>query len=777
MLNIPERLAREVSVKLKYVQNALALHAEGASVPFIARYRKERTGNLDEPRLRKLFERFAYLTELEERKRAILHSIEEQGKLTDQLRAKIEAALDKTTLEDLYLPFKPKKKTRAALARERGLEPLADFFRSLNVPDSPAAALEEEAAKYVSADRQIATPADALAGAADILAEEIAEKAHHRAYIRQYMLREASFVSKIKEQYPAGTTKFEMYRDFKARIRSIQAHNILALFRGEHEGVLTLSLQFDEAPVLKYLEREVIRTQAEPVVAFYRSVLKDAFERLMRPALEADVRAEKKEFADRESIKTFEQNLRDLLLSSPAGMKPTMGVDPGTRNGYKLAIVSATGKFLHHETIFPQRSEAQRLYAAQIVRDLIQKYAVEMIAIGNGAGGREADEFFAEAIRDLEKPPVRVLVNEAGAAVYASSHVAIEEFPRLEIPVRCAISIARRLQDPLSELVKLDPKSIGVGQYQHDVDQKLLKRKLEETVESCVNLVGVDPNVASVELLKYVSGLNKTLARNIVAYREEHGPFRSRQDLLNVPEFGPKVFEHAAGFLRIRNGDQPLDSTAIHPESYPIAERILADLGVTLDRVSEVADRLRALDIKSYTTESAGEPTVRDIINELLNPGRDPRETFVPPRFQEGIKTIADLKPGMEIEGVVTNVANFGAFVNIGVHQDGLVHVSQLADKFVSDPKKIVKVGQIVKVRVLEVNEALKRISLSMKSPNAQPPQKREQPTKPPKEARPAAKKEQRKAEGAAQPKQGKQDKQPEQHFTLEDLKAKFNAR
>lgn len=774
MLNIPERLARELSLKLHYVQNALALHADGATVPFIARYRKERTGGMDETRLRKLFDRFAYLTELEQRKQTVLTAIEAQGKLTDALRAAIEATLDKTTLEDLYLPFKPKKRTRATEAREKGLEPLAAFIQSLNVPESPAASLEEEAAKYINPEKGVATAAEALAGASDILAEEVSEKAHLRAHLRQYLMKEGFFVSKVKDDFPPGTTKFEMYREYKVRVRDIHAHNMLALLRGEHEGVLTVSLQFDEAAALRYLEQQELHTQAPAVVAFYQAMLKDAFERLMRPSLENDVRAEKKEYADRESIKTFEENLRALLLSSPAGMKPTMGIDPGLRTGCKVAVVSETGKFLEEATIYPHHSEAQRLQAGQVIRDLIVKHKVELIAIGNGTAGRETDEFIGEVIKELEKPPIKVLVSEAGASVYSASHVAIQEFPKLDLTIRGAISIARRLQDPLAELVKIDPKSIGVGQYQHDVDQKLLKKKLGETVESCVNYVGVDLNLASVELLKYVSGLNKGSARNIVKYREDHGPFRNRQELMNVPQFGPKAFEQAAGFLRIRNGDNPLDNSAVHPESYHIAERILQDLGVTLDRVPEVADKLQALDIKRYVTETAGEPTVRDIINELLKPGRDPRAEFVSPKFKEDVKDIADLKPGMELEGVVTNVANFGAFVDIGVHQDGLVHVSQLADKYVADPKKVVKVGQIVKVRVLEVNPTLKRISLTMKSPNAPPRPRKEKPAKKEKGAKPAKKKQEPKPESVPE---AKHEKPPEKHFTLEDLKAKFNAR
>ncbi len=767
MLNIPELLAKELSLKLTNVQNALQLHIEGGTIPFIARYRKERTGEMDETQLRNLFDRFVYLTELEDRKATVLKSIEEQGKLTGELRAKIEATLQKTELEDLYLPYKPKKRTRATVARAKGLEPLAEFIKSLNIPESPQASLEDEAAKYVSEAKGIASAQDALAGASDILAEEVSEKAELRAHIRDYFLKEGVFVSKVKEEFPAGTTKFEMYREYKIRVKDIHPHNMLALRRGENEGVLSFELQFDEAVVLGYLEGKEIHTKAPNVVDFYKAMLKDAFDRLMRFSLETDVRVEKKIQADEVSIRTFEENLRELLLSSPAGMKPTIGIDPGFRTGCKVCVISETGKFLHYEAIFPHQSDAQREKAAQVLLDLIKNNNIELIAIGNGTAGRETDEFVGETIKNLEKPPVKVMVNESGASVYSASHVAKEEFPELDVTVRGAISIARRLQDPLAELVKIDPKSIGVGQYQHDVDQKLLKKKLEETVESCVNYVGVDLNLASAELLKYVSGLNRTVAKNIVKYRENHGAFRNRQQLNEVPKFGPKAFEQAAGFLRIHSGDNPLDNSAVHPESYEVAEAILRDLGVPLNEVPKAADKLKSLDLKKYINDTIGEPTLRDIIKELQKPGRDPRAEFKYAHFQEGVKEIKDLKPGMQLEGVVTNVANFGAFVDIGVHHDGLVHVSQLANRYVQDPMKVVKVGQIVKVRVLEVNETLKRISLTMKSQDAPPPKQKAQ-------QRPERRHDEKgKKKPATQ--QRKHEEKDERHFTLEDLKARFN--
>lgn len=768
MLDIPQLLSRELKLHPPHVQNALKLHMEGGTVPFIARYRKERTGSMDETQLRTLFDRFNYLTELEDRKSTILSSIEGQGKLTDELRARIEGTLVKTELEDLYLPYKPKQRTRATVAREKDLAPLAEFIASLNIPESPATSFEEEAAKYISAEKGVQSVQDALAGAADILAEEVSEKAELRAHVRDYLMKEAWFVSKVKENFAAGTTKFEMYREFKVRVKDIQPHNMLALLRGQTEGVLTFSLQFDEEVVQQYLESRELRSRAPHVAGFYKTMLRDAFERLMRTSLETDVRAEKKQQADLVSIRTFEENLRELLLSSPAGMKPTIGIDPGFRTGCKICVINDTGKVLHHEAIFPHQSDAQRQKAGETLRDLITNHAIELIAIGNGTAGRETDEFVGEVLKNMEKPPIKVMANESGASVYSASHVAKEEFPDLDVTVRGAISIARRLQDPLAELVKIDPKSIGVGQYQHDVDQKLLRKKLEETVQSCVNYVGVDLNLASAELLKYVSGLNKTVARNIVKHREDHGAFRNREQLHHVPKFGEKTFEQAAGFLRIRNGENPLDNSAVHPESYGVVEKVLGDLNVTIDRISEVAGKLQSLDVNRYVTGSIGEPTLRDIVAELQKPGRDPRAEFRYARFQDGIKGLNDLKPGMELEGVVTNVANFGAFVDIGVHHDGLVHVSQLADRYVRDPTAVVKVGQIVHVRVLEVNEALKRISLSMKSAAAAAPT-------PAQGTRTEQKRKVKKSGEGGREK--KREEKRERHFTLDDLKEKFGSR
>ncbi|QSJ15256.1 RNA-binding transcriptional accessory protein [Nostoc sp. UHCC 0702] len=716
MLNIPELLATELDLKPYQVQNALELLAEGATIPFIARYRKERTGEMNEVQLRDLSDRYTYLTELEERKSVILNAIAEQGKLTDELKTKITSCLQKTELEDLYLPYRPKRRTRATVAREKGLEPLFKFIKSLNVKNAVSASLEEEAAKYISEEKAIKTPQEALKGAADILAEEVAEKAELRAYIREYLLESGLFVSRIKGDYPEGTTKFEMYRNYQAKVKNIAPHNMLALCRGETEGVLNFEIAFDEDVVLSYLESQEIKTKNRIIRDFYQAMLKDAFNRLMKTSLVGEVISEKKTYADIESIKTFEANLRELLLSAPAGMKPTLAIDPGFRTGCKVAALDQTGKFLEYQAVFPHQAAEQRTKAAQTIKNLIEKYKIELIAIGNGTASRETDEFVLQVLQAIDRKPIKVMVNESGASIYSASKVALEEFPDLDLTVRGAISIGRRLQDPLAELVKIDPKSIGVGQYQHDVDQKLLKKKLDETVESCVNYVGVDLNTASKELLTFVSGITAAVANNIVAYRNQYGAFKNRRQLLKVPKLGPKAFEQAAGFLRIRGGDNPLDNTAVHPESYSVVQAIASDLNVPLNQVTQIAENLKKTNLKKYVTDTVGEPTLRDILGELEKPGRDPRAEFKYATFKEGIKEITDLQVGMELEGIVTNVANFGAFVDIGVHQDGLVHISQLADRFVDDPKKIVKVGQVVKVRVLEVNEKLKRISLSMKA-------------------------------------------------------------
>ncbi|PSB02162.1 Tex family protein [Merismopedia glauca] len=716
MLNISQVLAAELSLKASQVQNALDLFAEGATIPFVARYRKERTEGMDEIQLRQLSERFTYLTELEQRKQVILESIAQQNQLTPELEAKIVACLQKTELEDLYLPYKPKRRTRATIAREKGLAPLAQLIKSLNHPQAKSTSLEEAAIAYISEDKGVKTAAEALKGASDILAEEVADKAELRAYIREFFLEKGIFVSRIKDDYPPDTTKFEMYRQYQTSVKNIASHNLLALYRGENEGILHLDLDFETDIVLSYLESREIKTKIPAVRTFLQTMLQDAFNRLIKASLINEVRSEKKAQADLESIKTFEINLRELLLSAPAGMKPTLAIDPGFRTGCKVAVLSETGQFLEYQAVFPHQDERKRKDAVNFLKTLIQKYKINLIAIGNGTASRETDEFVSEVLQTLTEKPIKVIVNESGASIYSASDVAINEFPDLDITVRGAISIGRRLQDPLAELVKIDPKSIGVGQYQHDVDQKLLQRKLEDTVESCVNYVGVDLNTASKELLTFVSGITPTIAQNIVTYRNSNGAFKSRRELLKVAKLGAKTFEQAAGFLRIRGGKNPLDNTAVHPESYPIVEAIAQDLQVPLTKISTSASQLKSLNLQKYVTENIGLPTLKDIIQELEKPGRDPRAEFKYATFKEGVKEIGDLTLGMELEGVITNVANFGAFVDIGVHQDGLVHISQLADRFIKDPKEVVKVGQVVTVKVIEVNQKLNRISLSMKS-------------------------------------------------------------
>ena len=559
------------------------------------------------------------------------------------------------------------------------------------------------------------TKEDALQGASDILAEEVAEKANLRAYLRDYLSKSGVLVSQIKGNYPEGSTKFEMYRDFQRSVRKIAPHNILAIFRGEGEGVLSVDLSFDESLVLSYLESQEIHTKVLAVGEFYQKMLKDGFNRLIKPSLVREIRGELKTYADLESIKTFEANLRELLLAPPAGMKPTLAIDPGFRTGCKVAVLSETGKFLEYQAIFPHSGQEKRNQATKVIQSLIEKYKIKLIAIGNGTASRETDEFVSEVFKKLEFQPIKVIVNESGASIYSASDVARSEFPELDVTVRGAISIGRRLQDPLAELVKIEPKSIGVGQYQHDVEQKLLQKKLEETVESCVNYVGVDLNTASRELLTFVSGITSTVANNIVTYRNQQGAFKSRRELRKVPKLGAKAFEQAAGFLRIRGGENPLDNTAVHPESYDVVGAIASSLNVSLNQITLVNSPLKSINLKQFVTDTIGLPTLQDIIGELEKPGRDPRAEFKYATFKEGVTEITDLTVGMELEGSVTNVVNFGAFVDIGVHQDGLVHISQLADHFVEDPKQIVKVGQVVKVKVLEINEKLRRISLSMK--------------------------------------------------------------
>ncbi len=715
MFTIADQLAQDLSLSLSQVQAVLELLNDGATIPFIARYRKERTGEMTEVQLREFVDRYTYLTDLNERKATILKSIEQQGRLTSDLKAQIEACLLKNELEDLYLPYRPKRRTRAAIARERGLEPLAHLIQALNCPHHKGGSLQQEASPYINSDQDLPTLDAVLKGASDILAETLAERAEVRVYVRKQISRTGIITAKIKPEHPVGSTKFEMYRDYSCPIGSIAPHNLLALLRGDTEKILSVQLTFDEALILSELERREIKTQNPDIRVFLQTMIKDALTRLLKGSLVNEVMTDRKVWADQESIKTFAANLRDLLLAAPAGMQPTLGIDPGFRTGCKVAVLSKTGQLIAHQTLYPHQGSQQRDQAIQTVQHLIQTHQIQLIAIGNGTAGRETDQFIGECLQGLDSKPIKVMVSEAGASVYSASPLAVAEFPDLDVTVRGAISIGRRLQDPLAELVKIDPKSIGVGQYQHDVDQKQLKQTLQDTVESCVNYVGVDVNTASKELLTYVAGITPRIAANLVQYRDQQGPFQNRRTLLKVPQLGPKAFEQAAGFLRIRQGDHPLDNTAVHPERYPVVEQMATDLKVALVELPQATERLKHLDLAPYINSTLGEPTLRDILQELEKPGRDPRDQFLYATFSDHIQTLEDLQVGMDLEGMITNVTNFGAFVDIGVHQDGLVHISQLANQFVSDPKAIVKVGQIVKVRVLQVDPKLKRISLSMK--------------------------------------------------------------
>lgn len=710
-------LKQEFNVSESALKNTLALFNEGATIPFVARYRKEMTQGLDEVQLRDISDRVEYLNELTDRKKTVLSTIEEQGKLTEELQLKIENTLSKSELEDLYLPYKPKRRTRAIIAKEKGLSPLADKIKAMNSEEaSEIIALVDLAKDFVN--DEVLSVDEALSGASDILAEEVAEKAEHRSYMRAFILDHGVFKSTVKDEFPVNTTKFENYRDFSSSVKDIPAHAMLALRRGEAEGILSVNLEFEEGSLLYYLQRNEIFSNQPDLVQFYESMLADAFKRLLHLSLVAEVRLLCKQKADVESIETFETNLRELLLSAPAGMKPTIGLDPGFRTGCKVAALDETGKLVDHLTIYPHNGDARSFDAAEDLIKLINKHNIELIAVGNGTAGRESLAFlntFVLTDKRLKNKPIAVMVNESGASIYSASDVAREEFPDLDLTLRGAASIGRRLQDPLAELVKIDPKSIGVGQYQHDVDQKLLKKKLEETVESCVNFVGIDLNTASKELLSFVSGITPTTAKNIIEWRNTNGAFKERKQLLDVAKFGPKSYEQAAGFLRIRNGNNPLDNTAVHPERYAFIKKIASENKYVLTQTADIAKEIEA-HISNYVNNEVGLPTLKDMIDELRKPGRDPRAAFTYATFKEGVDKVSDLKIDMTLEGVVTNVANFGAFVDIGVHQDGLIHVSQLADRFVKDPNEIVKVGQVVKVRVVEIDEARGRIALSMRS-------------------------------------------------------------
>jgi uncharacterized protein len=698
---------------LKHIQikHTIELLQEGATVPFIARYRKEQTGELDEVQIRLIEEQLTYFCELEERKTTVLKTIVEQGKLTPELREKIEASRLKAEVEDLYLPFKPKRRTKATIARDRGLEPLADIIAAQELT---AGTVEEVANPFIDPEKDVPDATAALEGAGHILAEHLADYADARAMVRRLSREHGIMTSRVASDHKGQVSKFEMYYDYQEPLKAVPSHRMLAMRRGEKEEVLILSITAPIEQILSGLKSRLILRDSifKPLLEL---VAEDAYKRLIATSIEVELRLESKERADEAAIQVFARNLRELLLAPPVGGKRVLGVDPGFRTGSKLAAVDANGRFLEHVTIYPHIGEGRVLQAKQDLLRLIKTHGIEMIAVGNGTAGREMEIFARETLTAVGLQLPIVSVSEAGASIYSASDIAREEFPELDLTVRGAISIARRLQDPLGELVKVEPKSIGVGQYQHDVNQNILKRSLDGVVESCVNYVGVDLNTASWALLAYVSGVGPSLAKAITRYRDENGSFTARKALLKVPRFGAKAYEQAAGFLRIRDGKNPLDNTAVHPERYALVETMATVLGVTLSQLVSDTALADKIDLKHYVTDSIGLPTLSDIIEELKKPGRDPRSQFQTASFRDDIREITDLKEDMILQGVVTNVAAFGAFVDIGVHQDGLVHISHLANRYVKDPHDAVKAGQIVKVKVLSVDARRKRISLSIK--------------------------------------------------------------
>ncbi len=748
--SIEHRIAAELGAQPYQVVAAIELLDGGATVPFISRYRKEVTGGLDDTQLRNLEERLGYLRELEERRTAVLASIDEQGKLTPTLRSEIENAETKQRLEDLYLPYKQKRRTKAQIAREAGIAPLAEALLT-----DPNLKPEEEAAKYFNAEAGFADTKAVLDGARQILMERFAEDAELLGSLREYVDAHGVVVANVAEgkDNDQEAAKFRDYFAYREKLGDIPSHRALALFRGRNEDALRVKLALDtdpedgsRSPEPNPCERKImvaagIRDQGRAADKWLVDTARWTWSVKLALSMELDLMGKLRERAEEEAIRVFAKNLKDLLLAAPAGPKATMGLDPGIRTGVKVAVVDATGKLLDTATIYPHEPRRDWDGSLHTLAKLVEKHNVELIAIGNGTASRETDKLAADLIKQLSRPQLtKIVVSEAGASVYSASELAAKEFPELDVSLRGAVSIARRLQDPLAELVKIEPKAIGVGQYQHDLNQSKLARSLDAVVEDCVNAVGVDVNMASAALLTRISGLNTTLAQNIVSHRDANGPFKSRSALKKVPRLGDKTFEQCAGFLRINEGDNPLDASAVHPEAYPVVERILADVQKKARELIGDSATLRALDAKKYTDERFGLPTIQDILRELDKPGRDPRPEFKTASFREGVENLKDLAPGMLLEGVVTNVTNFGAFVDIGVHQDGLVHVSALSNRFVKDPAEIVKAGDIVKVKVIEVDLARKRIALSMRlSDEAARPTKTDQPGRTPVKGKPQA--------------------------------------
>jgi len=716
LLDLISQLAQELNISAKGIASVIKLLNDGNTVPFIARYRKEATGNLDEVQIRSIQERHAYLLEMEERRQTILTSIESQGKLNEALRAQILACTTKNALEDLYLPYKPKRRTRASIAREKGLEPLALLILEQSIQGLP----DQAALAFVDASKEIHSIEEALSGARDIAAEIISENADIRRIVRETFAEEGVVVSQVVEGKNAVPTKFEQYYDYKEKVSTIPSHRYLAIKRGEKEGILQFYIEIEADAVLEQMRSNLKKNPRSPFAEQLELALLDSYKRLITPSVETDMRVDLKLNSDRAAVNVFAENLRNLLMASPLGVRSVIGVDPGLRTGCKCTAVDATGKFLEAITIYPHQSGRQVVQAGHDFLELILKHKPFAIGVGNGTAGRETEAFIRQLLKEAKLEQMIVIqVSEAGASVYSASDIAREEFPDLDVTIRGAISIARRLQDPLAELVKVDPKAIGVGQYQHDVYQPLLHEKLSEVVESCVNQVGVEVNTASASLLSYVAGIGPSLALKIVKHRDNHGAFNSRRELLEVSGMGPRTFEQAAGFLRIRGGAHPLDSSAVHPERYELVELMAQNLGAPISQLIADAELVNRIDLKKYINEKVGELTLNDIIAELKKPGRDPRAMFEKPCFRDDVLTMQDLKIGMKLEGIVTNVTAFGAFVDIGVHQDGLIHISELTDRFIKDPAEVVRVGDKIKVVVLNIDLERKRISLSAKLQNS----------------------------------------------------------
>ena len=708
-MNYEIKISTELGITAQQVRATTALLEEGATVPFISRYRKEATGSLDEVQVAAIRDRLEQLKELDKRREAILKSIEEQGKLTPELKKAIDQAETMARLEDIYLPYKPKRKTKASVAKEKGLEPLATRIFAQHPVD-----IQSEASKYLDAEKEVATVEEALQGARDIIAEWVSENAAVRGNLRTLFLKEGVFATRLIAGKEAEAAKYKDYFDWSEPIKTAPSHRVLAMRRGEKEGFLLLDALPEEGAAVSVLEREILTGGSNACVEQVKLAIKDAYKRLLKPSIETEIRLQTKKKADEEAIRVFAENLRQLLLGAPLGEKVVMAIDPGFRTGCKLVCLGAQGQLLHYETIYPHEPQRQTAAAGATVRNLVDKFSVQAIAVGNGTAGRETEAFVKNL--GLQKSIPILLVNESGASIYSASEVARNEFPDLDLTVRGAVSIGRRLMDPLAELVKIDPKSIGVGQYQHDVDQQALKNSLDDTVISAVNKVGVEVNTASKELLTYVSGLGPQLAQNIIAFRQEFGPFKSRAQLKKVPRLGDKAFEQAAGFLRIRDAKHPLDQSAVHPERYDLVEKMAKDLKASVQDLMSSEELRAKIVLQNYVSETVGIPTLQDIVEELAKPGRDPRAGFEVFEFQEGVNSMADLKVGMKLPGIITNITAFGAFVDIGVHQDGLIHLSHLADRFIKDANEVVKVAQQVEVTVLEVDIARKRIALSRKA-------------------------------------------------------------